>query len=291
VSDNGTYHPSAGFTPSASGGYWWYASYGGDSGNNPSASACGASMPETTVARVSTSLSLTVPSVGAAGTAISSVAALSGGLAPGGTVTFKVFGPQASAPSDCSGGTTVGTASVSGSGNYRSAQFIPSAAGNYWWYASYGGDSNNNPTSSPCGASMAETVAGPGNGGGGNGTGGEGSAHLGAASVTGTTVTEPLSCSGSGSCAVTLTLSVTETISHGRVIAVTASHSSRRVIIARRSVHVAAGGHVRVRLPLNAKGRALLKHHSPLHALLGLSVGGRTGASTQVTIRRPRHRR
>ena len=68
-------------------------------------------------------------------------------------VTFKVFGPQSSAPSDCSGGTTVGTASVSGNASYSpSAGFTPGSVGDYWWFASYGGDSNNTSTNSGCGA-------------------------------------------------------------------------------------------------------------------------------------------
>jgi hypothetical protein len=56
----------------------------------------------------------------------------------------------------------VGTASVAGNATYNpSAAFTPSAAGDYWWYASYGGDANNNPASSSCGAGMAETVISP----------------------------------------------------------------------------------------------------------------------------------
>jgi hypothetical protein len=49
VSGNGTYHPSAGFTPAAAGKYWWYASYAGDAANGASHSACGSSMAATTV--------------------------------------------------------------------------------------------------------------------------------------------------------------------------------------------------------------------------------------------------
>ncbi len=108
------------------------------------------------------SVSVSVPSSGMAGSAISasSVAAtVSSGSSPSGTITFKVFGPQSSAPSDCSGGTTVGTASVSGDGTYNpSAGFAPSSPGDYWWYVSYAGDSNNNQAGSTCGASMAETA-------------------------------------------------------------------------------------------------------------------------------------
>jgi hypothetical protein len=49
VSGNGAYHPSAGFTPTVAGTYWWYATYGGDLSDNAAASACGASMASTVV--------------------------------------------------------------------------------------------------------------------------------------------------------------------------------------------------------------------------------------------------
>lgn len=41
VSGNGTYHPSAGFTPRQVGTYYWYASYSGDVHNAASNSQCG----------------------------------------------------------------------------------------------------------------------------------------------------------------------------------------------------------------------------------------------------------
>jgi hypothetical protein len=164
VSGNGSDSPSAGFTPSSAGDYWWYATYGGDSHNNPAASTCGAGMTETVIGKASPGLSASAPSSGTAGTNVdaSSISAgLSAGASPSGSVTFRVFGPQASAPTDCSGGTTVGTASVSGNGSYSpSAGFTPSSAGDYWWYASYGGDPNNNQAASTCGAGMTETVVG-----------------------------------------------------------------------------------------------------------------------------------
>ena len=49
VSGDNTYNPSAGFTPTSSGTYWWYASYGGDANNAVSNSGCGAGMTSTTV--------------------------------------------------------------------------------------------------------------------------------------------------------------------------------------------------------------------------------------------------
>jgi hypothetical protein len=50
---------------------------------------------------------------------------------------------------------------VSGNGTYHpSAALVPSKPGDYWWYASYGGDASNSPAASACGASMTETVVG-----------------------------------------------------------------------------------------------------------------------------------
>jgi hypothetical protein len=112
-------------------------------------------------------LTLSAPTSRTVGSTLDSstlTAVLSAGASPAGTITFRVFGPQASAPSSCaSGGTIVGSASVSGNGAYHpAAGFNPTSAGRYWWYASYGGDTGDNTTSSPCGASMPETiVAGP----------------------------------------------------------------------------------------------------------------------------------
>lgn len=120
--------------------------------------------------KASPTLSASAPSSGTVGSVISAVsvsAALSGGASPTGTITYTVFGPQSTPPSVCSsGGSTVGTASASGDGTYNpSAGFTPASAGDYWWYASYGGDSGNNAATSTCGAGMPETVVGSGGGG------------------------------------------------------------------------------------------------------------------------------
>ena len=114
----------------------------------------------------SVGLSFNAPAGAAAGSAVpasSLTAALSGGASPGGAVTFRVFGPQPSPPGSCTtGGATVGSASVAGNGDYHPADgFTPPSAGDYWWYASYGGDTNNNPATSACGAGMPETVVTP----------------------------------------------------------------------------------------------------------------------------------
>jgi hypothetical protein len=184
---DGTYQPSATFTPPSPGEYWWYASYGGDAGDEPSASRCGAGMAETTVVpKVAPTLSVSGPLGGVAESPISAssiAATLAGGSAPTGAIAFTVFGPQSLPPSSCvSGGTAVGTASVNGNGAYQpSADFTPAAPGEYWWYASYAGDAGDEPAASACGPLMAQTfvAAAPttpsssGSGSSGSGSGGE----------------------------------------------------------------------------------------------------------------------
>ena len=167
VAGNATYHPSAGYTPTGAGNYWWYASYGGDANNNTATSTCGSTMSETTVAKFAPTVTASGPGTGTAGTAIAASSinsVLAGGTtapAVSGTITFNVFGPQATAPTTCTtGGTTVGTGTtVAGNATYNpSAGYTPGAAGDYWWYASYGGDANNNTATSTCGSTMSETV-------------------------------------------------------------------------------------------------------------------------------------
>ena len=168
VAGNATYHPTAGFTPTGAGNYWWYASYGGDANNNTATSTCGTAMSETSVAKFSPTVTAGGPATGTAGTAITAAninSVLAGGTtapAVSGTITFTVFGPQATAPTTCTtGGTTVGTATVTGNATYNpTAGFTPTRAGDYWWYASYGGDANNNTATSTCGSGMTDTVVG-----------------------------------------------------------------------------------------------------------------------------------
>jgi hypothetical protein len=158
VSGNTSYHPTADFTPTVAGNYWLYASYPGDANNNSAASTCppGAAQ-EIVVGKASPTLSVSGPAGGTAGTAISGSAisaalAASSGTNATGTITFKYF-QQSTAPSTCtSGGTTIGTAAVTaGNGNYSpNAGFTPTVAGNYWLYASYPGDANNNNAASAC---------------------------------------------------------------------------------------------------------------------------------------------
>ena len=119
-----------------------------------------------TAAPLSPTLSASAPASATAGSRVSASlvsATLAGGAAPIGTVAFKVFGPQSSPPGSCtSGGTMVGSASVSGNATYHpSAGFAPATPGDYWWHASYGGDPSDKAAASACGAAMAKTIVAP----------------------------------------------------------------------------------------------------------------------------------
>jgi hypothetical protein len=83
------------------------------------------------------------------GGAISDTATIVNGINnPGGTITFRAYGPN---DSSC-GGAVKFTSSVpvTGNGNYSSGPYTPTAAGTYRWTASYSGDASNNPASTAC---------------------------------------------------------------------------------------------------------------------------------------------
>src|ERR1700722_404925 len=164
VSANGAFHSSGGFTPSTPGNYWLYASYGGDTNNTTSASSCPpTSSQEIVVGKAATTLSLAGPASGTVGTAISGTSitgTLAGGSSPSGTITFYESGPSSSAPTTCPGTMTpIGTATVSANGAFHSSGgFTPSTPGNYWLYASYGGDTNNTTSASSCPPTSSQEI-------------------------------------------------------------------------------------------------------------------------------------
>src|SRR4029077_21046988 len=133
---------SADVTFPAAGNFWWTAAYSGDTNNGTATSAC-ASEP-LTVGKAATSISTTLSAGSiAAGGSVHDTASVSGAVGtPSGTVTYKVYtdntcatlaGPQ---PSPA-------TVTLSGGAVPNSADVTFPAAGNFWWQASYSGDTNN----------------------------------------------------------------------------------------------------------------------------------------------------
>ena len=117
-------------------------------------------------------------------------------------------------------------------------------------------------------------------------------AELGHASVTGTTVSVPVSCTGSSgtTCQATLTLSVVETLKGRRATAVAAAKpkpartTKKLLTLGRASVRIAAGQSQTVRITLNSTGKRLLAARHCFKAKLTLTQAGATAASTIVTF-------
>jgi Flp pilus assembly pilin Flp len=161
----GTYNPGGlGFTPTATGNYWWYATYAGDAANQPAHTTCGGAGTETIVDTNAPTLTLISggPGIPTTDTANATVAAgnIEGTLARAsngatGSITFYVSGPttDTTCPTPLPSG-VVGTAAVTGNGNYHSgSSYALTTSGIYWWYGYFtpsGTDTADTPATSNC---------------------------------------------------------------------------------------------------------------------------------------------
>lgn len=85
---------------------------------------------------------------------------LANGYQPGGEITFRAYGPG---DETCSGAPVfISTVTATGNGLYYEPGFKPGVPGTYRWVTSYGGDTNNQPAASVCGAegSVTDVVKG-----------------------------------------------------------------------------------------------------------------------------------
>jgi hypothetical protein len=122
------------------------AEYLGDSNNNPATSAC---EPLSTVS-VTTELSALEVNIGDPVTDQATLGGVTGDA--GGTVTYKVFGPNdLTCQPDGGQPTFTSTKPVTNGAVDPSDPFTPTAAGTYEWIAVYSGDAKNLPASSTCG--------------------------------------------------------------------------------------------------------------------------------------------
>ncbi|HET7444197.1 MAG TPA: hypothetical protein VFJ57_06020 [Solirubrobacterales bacterium] len=156
VNGNGGYN-SPDFTPIAVGTYRWTVEYSGDANNNAVTSPCNAANETSTVGKASPTLS-TVATSTIFGGNISDTATLASGFNPGGSLTFKVFGPENATCTGAAFETKV--VAVNGGGNYASGEIVKPAIGTYRWTVEYSGDASNNAVTSPCNAANeTSTVA------------------------------------------------------------------------------------------------------------------------------------
>jgi len=107
-------------------------------------SVCGAGGGGLAPTTISTQAS---PAV-AIGGSIHDTALLANGVAPTGTITFTLFGPN---DATCSGAPAfASTVAVAGNGSYNSANFTVAAVGTYRWIAAYSGDAANAASATAC---------------------------------------------------------------------------------------------------------------------------------------------
>jgi hypothetical protein len=148
VDGNGDYL-SDGFQPTELGEYRWTAEYSGDNDNTSAAETCNAFNELNLVEKATPGISTQASANVALGGSIRDTATLSGGLDPGGTVTFRAYGPD---NSGCAGAPAFTSTVPVASRSAESASFIPVQPGEYRWTAEYSGDAKHNAATSGCNA-------------------------------------------------------------------------------------------------------------------------------------------
>jgi hypothetical protein len=119
-----------------------------------------------------------------------------------------------------------------------------------------------------------------------------GTTAVGQAKVSTTAASVPVSCNGAtgATCKVTLTLTITETINGGKVIAVTAAKKAspkskkKVVVLGTTTVTLTAGQSKTVRITLNGTGKQLLAKHHSLKVKLAITGSGKTVSGRTVTF-------
>jgi len=126
----------------ATGTYYWVATYNGDANNFIASS--GAADEPVTVTKATPSVSTTQqPASAAIGSSIADQATVSSGYNPAGTVTFRLYGN-----STATGSPLFTDTEPLSSGSATSSGYATTAIGTYYWVATYNGDTNNKTASS-----------------------------------------------------------------------------------------------------------------------------------------------
>ena len=149
VLGNAVYRTTAGFAANAVGTWHWTASYSGDALNAAVATAC-IDGPVAVAQAVPMLATTPVPLSGLVGVGLTDAATLSRGYNPGGTISFRLYGPAD--PSCVLTPAFAETVTVTGNGSYGpTALAVPATAAGMWqWAATYSGDSNNAAATNGC---------------------------------------------------------------------------------------------------------------------------------------------
>ncbi len=142
VTGDGTYTAPDTVLATATGTYYWVATYSGDSNNNGVASGATAE-PVTATSATPTIVTAQQPAIAIVGTSIADKATVSGGYNPSGTVTFNLYNNSTAS------GTPLFTDTETLSGGIAtSAGYTATVTNTDYWVATYNGDSNNSSVSS-----------------------------------------------------------------------------------------------------------------------------------------------
>ncbi len=144
---------SAPFTPTSAGLYRWIASYSGDANNNPVSGACNDTNESTVVTPAAPTIeTVASPNISLGGGLLADSATVSGRVnpQPGATVDFRLYGPNDVTCTGASVFESLGVPYPVAGGPVTSTAFVPTAAGDYRWIASYSGDVNNAAASGAC---------------------------------------------------------------------------------------------------------------------------------------------
>ena len=154
------------WTPADSGTYYWFASYGGDSNYVASQTGCADSAERVSIGASSSSITTDAsPNSGTVGTPMSlqDVATVTGAgtTIPTGTVTFTLYADgTCTTPVTGVGGdeSLVASTPPTAIATHDVTSWTPSAPGTYYWFASYGGDSNYAGAQTGCADSSEQIV-------------------------------------------------------------------------------------------------------------------------------------
>ena len=148
------------WTPTATGTYYWVATYSGDSNYETMTDGCGDPSEQVKVGSampgITTSSSPAAATVGVQISSAGDAATVTGNgdVVPTGSVTFTLYaadcatvilGPSPSEPLSSNGSTP-----ASASASYATS-WTPTATGTYYWVATYSGDSNYETMTDGCG--------------------------------------------------------------------------------------------------------------------------------------------
>jgi hypothetical protein len=263
------------FTPTAAGDYTISGTYLGDAGHNTShgADSLSAAIPvdPTTTAANCSPASVTTGDPATCTVTVTDLAS-SGANAPTGTVSFSA------APSSGSFGNTSCDLSSSGPNTATcDVTFTPTAKGGYTITGTYGGDPGH--TTSEGNASLTATT-------------GSGTASVGKIKISGTSAKVKIKCKGTTgqTCAMGLTMSVTETLRGSKVIRVTAATTKKKtIVVGKAKKTIPAGKTVTVKVSLNSKAKRLLRKFHKLHVKLVVREQTKTIKTKKLTFKSKKH--